>query len=145
MPISIRATVPADVAKKYANAKGRRESGAFVALPKAVINHQNFIRLSPRAKALLLDFCAWYDGKNNGDFTTAWTTISARGWSSRDQVFKAQSELENSGFIIRTRQGGRTQCNLFAISFFAIDDCDGKLDVAPTKTAPGDWRKNHFE
>jgi len=123
-------------------AKGRRESGRFIALPYSVLQHQSYISLSPRAVKLLLDFCSFYNGKNNGDFTTAWTVIEKRGWKSRDQVFKAQQELETKGFIIRTRQGGRNLCNLFAITFYAIDECSGMLEVPATNVAPGDWKKN---
>ena len=135
------------MAKSYANAKRRRENGAFVALPYAVLRHQNYISLSPRAVKLLVDLCAQinrgaHGTSNNGDQTTAWATISKQGWTSRDQVFKAQQELEAKGFILRTRQGGRHQCNLFAITFYAIDECDGKLDVPATTTAPGTWNKN---
>ena len=130
------------MANSRARAKGRRESGNFAALPYSVLRHPNYISLSPRAVKLLLDFCSFYNGKNNGDFTAAWTVIKERGWKSRDQVFKAQQELEEKGFILRTRQGGRHLCNLFAITFYAIDDCDGKLDRPATNTAPGDWRKN---
>ena len=123
-------------------AKGRRESGGFIALPHSVLRHPNYVSLSPRAVKLLLDFCSFYNGKNNGNFTTAWTVIKVRGWKSRDQVFKAQQELEEKGFILKTRQGGRHLCNLFAITFYAIDECDGILEVAATNVPPGDWMKN---
>jgi len=91
---------------------------------------------------LLLDFSAQFTGNNNGDLTAAWTVMQLRGWTSRDQLFKAQRELEETGFILRTRQGGRHLCNLFAITFYAIDDCDGKLEVEATRAPPGDWMKN---
>lgn len=130
------------MAYSRSRAKGRREGGRFIALPYSVLRHPNYISLSPRAVKLLLDFCSFYDGKNNGNFTTAWTVIKDRGWKSRDQVWKAQKELEEKGFILRTRQGGRHKCNLFGITFYAIDECDGMLDVPATNTAPGDWKIN---
>ena len=130
MPLSLRRT------------KGRRETGGFIALPHRVIRHSKFICLSPRAVKLLLDFSAQFTGNNNGDLTAAWTVMQLRGWTSRDQLFKAQRELEETGFILRTRQGGRHLCNLFAITFYAIDDCDGKLEVEATRAPPGDWMKN---
>ena len=122
--------------------KGRRESGGFIPLPNAVLRHPNFISLAPRAVKLLLDLCSQLRQDNNGDLATAWTVMEKRGWKSRDQLFKAQQELEAKGFIFRTRQGGRHVCNLFAITFYAIDECDGKLDVPATNVPLGDWKKN---
>ena len=135
------------MAKSRRSAKGRRERGPFVALPHSVLRHPNYLSLSFRAVKLLIDLCAQIHRgangtSNNGDQTTAWTVISKQGWTSRDQLFKAQTELENKGFIVRTRQGGRHRCNLFAVTFYGIDECDGKLDVAATSAPPGLWRKN---
>ena len=127
---------------KRARYKGRRESGSYVALPHSVLRHENFARLSPRATKLFLDLAANYVGNNNGDFSCAWTQMKKRGWKSRDQLFKAQTELEETGFLTKTRQGGRNKCNLFALTIWPIDECKGKLDVSATSVAPGDWKKS---
>jgi hypothetical protein len=50
------------------------------------------------------------------------------------------SKRVNSRFVIQTRQGGRNRCSLFGLAWFAIDYCDGKLDVSPTHCAPIDWK-----
>lgn len=133
--------------KSYAKAKGRRDGSSFVPIPHVVLNDSNYRSLSCRAVKLLLDLCAQIHRKrgepsDNGNQTTAWKVISKQGWTSRDQIFKAQKELEKKEFILRTRQGGRHQCNLFAVTFYAIDECDGKLEVSPTAAPPGTWRKN---
>lgn len=121
-------------------AKGRRELLSFVAVPHVCLNHPNYARLSPRAVKLLFDLYAQYRGKNNGDFTAAWSVMRRRGWHSKDQLNKAEKELISTGWIIKTRQGGRNQCNLYAVTFQAIDECASKaLDVRPTVTAPGIW------
>ena len=125
---------------KRSQAKGRREHGSFVALPHAVIRHKNFATLSPRATKLLFDLLASFNGKNNGDFSAAWTLMKKRGWRSRDQLDKARKELLERGFIVKTRQGGRNKCSLFAVTFFAIDECNGKLEVPATSTATGEWK-----
>jgi hypothetical protein len=122
-------------------AKGRCETGGFVKLPHNVTAHEKFIGLSHKAKSLLLDFLAQYRGNNNGDFSCTWSLMEKRGWSGRSQLRAAQDELEETGFIVRTRQGGRHKCNLFAVSFYAIDDCGGKLDMPATRVPPGDWKK----
>lgn len=130
------------MARSRAKATGRRESGSYVALPHAVLRHPNFASLSPRATKLLMDLCSVYNGQNNGDMATAWTIMRHRGWRSRDQLFKAQKELLEKAFIVKTRQGGRNRCNLFAITFWSIDECNGKLDISGTISPPGDWKKS---
>ena len=129
------------MAKSYAKAKARREKGGFLALPHAVIRSEKFAALSPRATKLLIDMLASYRGNNNGDFEITYATLSTRGWKSRSMLAKARDELLESGFVLQSRQGGRHKCGLFAVSFFAIDDCGGKLDIPATRVPPGDWKK----
>jgi len=127
--------------QKRLNAKNRREGGSFLALPHVLLNHQNFINISPYAKALLLDIASQYKGYNNGDLCACWTVMVDRGWKSRDTLGRKLEELEESGFIMKTRQGGRNKPNLYAITWQAIDYCSGKLDVKETNQAPGCWKK----
>jgi hypothetical protein len=91
---------------------------------------------------LLIDIGAQYRGDNNGDLTTAWSVKKERGWKSRDTLSRAQKELEAGGWISRTRQGGRNMPTLWALSFCAIDECKGKLDVASTTVPSNAWRKS---
>jgi hypothetical protein len=111
-----------------------------VALPHSLLRHENFAALSPRATKLFLDMATCYNGSNNGDMTTAWSVMKKRGWRSHDQVFKAQMELLDKGFIVKARQGGRNKCNLFALTIWPIDECKGKLDIPATNVAPRDWK-----
>jgi len=122
--------------------RGRMESGSFVTVPHAILEHPNYTSLSPRAVKLLMDVYAQYRGRNNGDLCAAFTTMRKRGWKSKDQLQKAKRELLEVGWLIITRQGGRNMPTLYAVTFQAIDECNGKLDVNPTATAPGDWKKS---
>ena len=45
------------------------------------------------------------------------------------------------GILMMTRQGGRNKASLYAVTFQPINECGGKLDIAPTDIAPGDWKK----
>jgi len=63
-----------------------------------------------------------------------------RGWRSRDTLAQSTEELLRTGWVVRTRQGGRNRTNLYALTFHAIDECGGKLDRAATCTAPGYWK-----
>jgi hypothetical protein len=122
-------------------AKEKRGGGMYVPLPFDVLRSPALPALSAHAVKLLLDLLAQYNLRNNGDLTAAWTVMSKRGWKSRDTLFKAVTELESHGWIIKTRQGGRKRCNLYAVTFFAIDECGGKLDMAATTTPPGTWHQ----
>ena len=129
------------MARKRSRAKGRLEKGPFFVVPNAVVEHPKYARLKPRAVKLLIDVYSQYNGHNNGDFTAAFSVMRKRGWSSKDQLRKALLELLEVGYLKQTRQGGKHQCSLFAVTFRPIDECKGKLDIAPTQVAPGDWKR----
>jgi hypothetical protein len=119
---------------------GRQTIHSFVRFPHELLNHQNFSTLSTRATKLLIDIASQYNGRNNGDLCAPLSKMRNRGWNSSDQLFKAKKELEGKGLIRVSRQGGLNKCNLYAMTWFSIDECDGKLDIASTITAPNDWK-----
>ncbi len=130
------------MAKSYAKAKGRSEGGRFVALPHKCLEHKNFTRLTPKATKLFIDLSFQYNGYNNGDLTAAFTIMKKRGWKSKETLRLAIDELLHFGWIILTRIGGLNRNpNLYALTIHAIDDCNGKLDVSSTVTAPGNWKQ----
>jgi hypothetical protein len=100
-----------------------------------------YAALSPRAVKALLDLYCQFRGSNNGDLCAAWTIMSKRGWTSKDQLDKALRELLETGWIIVTRMGGNRVARLYAVSFLGIDTCGGKLDVAPNPVPSQLWRK----
>ena len=120
--------------------KGRQTTGSFLGLPHHVLDHDNFRTLSPKATKLLIDIAAQYRGSNNGDLCATFSLMKKRGWNSNDQLDKAKKELIKRDVIQLTRQGGRNKCNLYALTWFPIDECNGKLDIASTITAPVDWK-----
>jgi hypothetical protein len=132
------------MANSYSKAKGRREGGQFFALPYRILEHENFIRLSPRANKLFTDLLPQFNGKNNGDLTAAFSVMKKRGWKSKETLHLAIDELLHYGWLIRTRVGGLNKsCHLYAFSFLSIDDCSGKIDCKPTKAPPGGWNQQH--
>ncbi len=120
--------------------KGRSESGGFFQLPHAVMDSPNFRALSGSAVKLLTALGRQYHGNNNGDLSAAWRIMQPHGWRSRDTLQRAIRELLEAGMIEKTRQGGLHKCNLFALTWRAVDDCGGKLEVPPTRVASGLWR-----
>lgn len=123
--------------------KGRKSIGSYARMPHQVTNHDNFISLSIKAKALLHDANARYNGSNNGDIDFALKTMIKRGWNSNDTISKAKNELIEKGWLVLTRQGGRNLCNLYALTLWSIDECGGKLDRAATATALAYWKQGH--
>lgn len=128
------------MARNIQKAKGRREAGCFITIPCCVLNHPNFLALTAKAKALLLDLLIQYRGNNNGDLQCTFSLMKNRGWNSKDCLQRAIKELLHYEFAIITRQGGRHQCSLYAISFYAVDECNGKHDAQATNKAPGQWK-----
>lgn len=112
-----------------------------MALPHACMNHANFIALSPYAVKFLIDLYANYNGSNNGDFCCTWSMMKKRGWKSEATLSKARKELLYYGWIICSRRGGRNIPSLYAVTFQSIDECNGKLDLKETTTAPGNWKE----
>ena len=128
-------------ARRRLATKGRQTTGQFLMIPKFVLEHPAFKTLSPRASKLYLDIGAQYRGHNNGDLSATLKMMSDRGWNSSDQLNKAKRELEQRGLILLTRQGGRNCCNLYALTCFPINECNGKIDIEPTQFAPNNFKK----
>ena len=120
---------------------GRQTTQPFLSLPHNVLDHDSFRTLSPRATKLLIDIAAQYRGCNNGDLCAPLSVMRKRGWKSSDQLFKARKELLDRGLVLTSRQGGLNKCSLFALTWFQIDDCKGKLDIQSTTVAPHNWKR----
>ena len=122
--------------------KGRQTTKSFVMFPHDVMDHEKFRTLSPRASKLLLDIASQFRGNNNGDLCAPFKQMKKRGWRSSDQLNKAKKELVEKGFLLVSRQGGLNKPTLYAITWFAIHECSGKLDIKPTTTASRNWRES---
>lgn len=121
-------------------AKKRKEAHSFVQFPHYMLTDASFGGLSARACKLLLYLAGQYKGSNNGDLQATIKLARAAGWNSMSNLQAATRELEEAGFIVRTRQGGRNRCSLFALTWFPVDYCNGKLDIPASNVASNDWR-----
>ncbi|WXG51455.1 MAG: hypothetical protein RNU03_11300 [Candidatus Sedimenticola sp. (ex Thyasira tokunagai)] len=129
------------MAQSRAKIKGRKERGSFIAIPKIVVESEQYSKLSSHSVKLLIDLSAQYNGSNNGDLCAAWSMMVKRGWRSKGTLYRAVSELITTGFILLTRQGGKHKASLYAVTFKPIDECKGKLEVKATVVAPATWKK----
>ncbi len=126
--------------RSYAKAKSRRENGSYTAYPHAVTSTRKYRSLSRSAKALMMDLGSQYNGKNNGDLAAPWPEMKKWGWRSNSTLNKAKNELMDAGFIVCTRHGRQNVPSLYAFTWIAIDECDGKLDMSATNAPLGSWR-----
>ena len=125
-------------------AKNRRDSRPFLRVPRHLVDSPEYANLSAIAVKLMIDLQAQYRGNNNGDLSIAWKLMKPRGWKSKDTLYRAIGELQDLGFAMVTRRGGRRIPTLYALTYLAIDECNGKLDVRSINTAPDTWEKKSF-
>ena len=124
----------------YSRSKGRRKLPLFTMLRHDVMDSPNYRALSHRAVRLLMDIARQYNGSNNGDLCVTYKVMKPRGWTSKDQLWKALEELEYYGLIVRSRQGGQHMCSLFALTWFEIHECKGKHELRASKSPPNNWK-----
>jgi hypothetical protein len=118
--------------KRHKAASVKRDSGAFVIIPMAVLKSQAYLDAGPYARMLLFDLTIQYRGNNNGDLCAAWKLMKPRGWRSEATLYKAKCELLELGLVVETRKGARpNKASLYALTWHALDDCNGKLDMTP--------------
>lgn len=118
--------------RRYKDAKDKRDSGGFVIIPCSVLNGAAYLSVSAHARMLLLDLYAQYNGTNNGDLCAAFSMMKLRGWRSTHTLLAAKKQLLEAGLIFETRKGARPNlASLYAVTWNALDDCGGKLDVTP--------------
>ncbi|TQE99066.1 MAG: hypothetical protein FKY71_10580 [Spiribacter salinus] len=124
----------------------RRNKHTFAGIPHDVLKTEKYASLSGWAVKLLVDVVAQYTGRNNGDLQASWSCMQKVGWRSKGTLASATTELLEAGFLVKTRQGGRNHCSLYAITWEPIHHCPDKrtkqhkLDVNPTNVAPGTWK-----
>jgi len=120
--------------------KGRGARRPFVMLPHWIMDAPEFGALDGSALKLLMDFARCYNGKNNGDFSVA--NLPPGRWRSDQKRVRAIRILLLSRWLLKTRQGGLgLGPDLFAITWWPIDACDGKHSHAPETAASNLWRE----
>lgn len=127
------------------NAKDKRDKGGYIAIPFSVLNGAAYLGLNAYARMLLLDISAQYRGYNNGNLCAPWKLMHPRGWKSEATLNNAKKALLESRLIIETRKGARpNKCSLYALTWFALDDCSGKLEISAQSFPRGAYKlKDH--
>jgi hypothetical protein len=126
---------------KWKDAASKRDGGRFFAIPDSVLNGAAYISLSAHARMLLFDLYAQYNGMNNGDLCAAYSMMKLRGWKSQHTLQNAKKELLEAELICETRKGARlNKASLYAVTWHALDECGGKLDISPHGFNRGAYR-----
>lgn len=127
------------MSRTLVKSKSRKENHSFIGLPHAVVRSTNWRACGGSAIKVLLHLADQYNGHNNGDLSAP---VSAKpgGIGSPSTLNRALKELQHYGLILTTRHGGKNRASLYALTWNAIDDCKGKLEVRATHAAPGDWK-----
>ncbi|MGZ8159851.1 MAG: hypothetical protein ACXWT4_13700 [Methylobacter sp.] len=132
--------------------KGRRTDHTFFMKPHHIFKadfNKNIPSpasvLTHKAANMLDNLMAQLNGSNNGDLSAAPKIMRLYGWTSQGSVHDALTELLALGFIEQTRQGGRNKCSLYAVTWLPIHECDGKLDVKPTRVPSNLWKPENSD
>lgn len=112
-----------------------------MSIPHFVLDSPQWAALPPYSVKLLMELARQYKGSNNGDLGAAFSILRERGWSSEPTMWKHLATLEDTGWIIKTRQGGRhIGCNLYAVTWWPVDECNGKHQHPPESKASNLWK-----
>lgn len=127
--------------RKWNESKDKRDKGAFLTIPLSVLQSRAYVQANPYARMLLLDLAMQYRGDNNGDLCAAWKVMQPRGWRSEETLQKAKRDLIELGLIVETRKGARpNKASLYAVTWCALDQCGGKLDISDKVFPRGAYR-----
>jgi hypothetical protein len=115
--------------------------GAYNPLPLEFLRSRACAELSPHATKLLLDILSMMgpNGYRNGDISLAPKVMAKRGWTSRASLGAAIAELQDARLLVQTRQGGRLDCSLWALTLYVMDCDRKKLDVGAGQYERTDW------
>jgi hypothetical protein len=126
---------------RYKSAKEKRDGGSFLTVPAAVLNGAAYLGLNAHARMLLFDLLSQYNGNNNGDLCAAFSMMKPRGWKSTHTLIEAKRALVEAGLIVETRKGARpNKASLYAVTWHALDDCGGKLDISEQNFPRGAYK-----
>ena len=129
------------MARKRERVKNRSGTPRFIGFPLNVLQSSNYAKLNAWSVKLLLDIRCQYNGYNNGDLHAAFSVLKTRGWNSPTTLQRAKDELIYYGYIELSRQGGSNKCNLYALTWESIDDCNGKHELKETRVASHLWKQ----
>lgn len=128
--------------------KDRDATKGYFAFPAYITKSPNFFKMSGSAMKVLMFICHQFRGGNNGDLSATLKMCKPLGVvTSQETLTKALMELEYYGFIVKTRQGGKNFCSLYAITWLQINECadrngNTKIGTFAKSPAPGGFHSD---
>ena len=121
--------------KSYAERKGRssKKKNEF----KRFTNGSTYSMLRHDMKMIGL-----YNKINNGDLSAPLNKAKETFGLSKPGLKKALDELSEADFLEVTRQGGKNQCSLYALTCFPLNDVNkAGISIKATERASDKWKK----
>jgi len=124
---------------KRSKQTGKGKRAEHLGIDKWIINRDEFAAIKDAPLKLLIDLAAQYNGFNNGNLSIA--EVRHR-WPSRDKTTRAERWLIDNNWIIKTKIGGLgIGPNLYAVTWWPIDDCKGKHHYQAETVPSHAWLK----
>jgi len=125
--------------RKRAKQTGKGRAPDYLGIPKWILRSPEFAAIKGGPLKLLIDIAMLYNGFNNGNLSIA--EIRHR-WPSRSMTTRAEKWLISNGWIVKTRLGGLGMGpDLFAITWWPVQDCKGKHAYTVENVASHLWMK----
>lgn len=123
--------------KKRAKFTGRGKGPPFVQLLHKMVDSEEWAALSGTEVKLLVDIARQFNGSNNGNLCPA---LLRGRWRSESKMTRALKALEDSRWIVKTKQGGMgIGPSLYAVTWHPID-AHPKHDHPGEAVASNAWR-----
>lgn len=130
--------------KRWSRQLGRNPNSSFLGIPHFVLESRQWGAMDPIALQLLMELARQYKGSNNGDLSATPDSLGMRNarWKSRSVLYGRLRMLEEQGWIVKTRQGGKHMgCCLYALTWVEVQPCGGK-HMHPVETKASHLWKN---
>lgn len=116
----------------------------FTPLRHDLINSEEFTALSLSAKWVFVKLCSTYNKYNNGDLIAPQNKAKDFFGLSSRTLKLALDELVNANFLEITRQGGKNQYTLYALTCYRFNTIKkGNVTILEETLRPRDsWKKN---
>ena len=140
--------------KSYAERKGRSSKkqnqfkksvngSTFSMLRHDVVLGQEIEPLSLAAKWVLMKMIGLYNKGNNGNLSAPLNKSKEIFQLSAPGLKKALDELIAADFLEVTRQGGKNQCSLYALTCFSLNDVNkAGITLKATDRPSEKWKKS---
>ena len=128
----------------YTRNKARKSTSPFLSLNKGALKSPHFRSLSGNETKVFIHLYGEYNGSNNGYLALPYNRADKELHISRQLLSKTLKQLEEKGWIEKSRQGGKGRLSYYAVTIEPVDEVikNGVSvhDLRPTKTASHKWR-----